>query len=67
VPLDPAALQPQLDAIAEQLAECRAAAATAAEGDPTALTELSETVDAMAGAVARLKAAVSAPALGDPP
>jgi hypothetical protein len=61
--VEPALIERQLDAIAAHLAECRAAAATAAEGDPSALTELSREVDAMAAEIARLKAAVGAPTL----
>lgn len=57
------AIEPILDAIGAHLAECRAAAATVADGDAAALTELSGEVDAMAEAVARLKAAVATPDL----
>ncbi len=53
-----------LDAIAATVEECRAATATAAEGDPDALRELAAEVDSMAERVARLKASVSAPAFG---
>jgi hypothetical protein len=63
--LEPGAIERSLDGIAAHVEECRAAAATAADGDPSALTELSREVDAMAAEIAQLKAAVSAPTLGD--
>jgi hypothetical protein len=50
-------IRERLDAIAAHLAECRAAAETMAEGDPSAAAELSAEVDAMAAEVAALKAA----------
>ena len=45
-----------LDRIEEQLKEARAIAATAAEGDPTALDELTGPIEEMATAVAALRA-----------
>jgi hypothetical protein len=45
-----------LDRIDEQLKEARAIAATAAEGDPTALDELTGPIEEMATAVAALRA-----------
>jgi hypothetical protein len=60
---EPDAITAKLDAIEARLAECRAAVDVAAEGDPDALTQLSEEVDAMARDVAELKAAVSGPGL----
>jgi hypothetical protein len=45
-----------LDRIDEQLQEARAIADTAAEGDPTALDELTGPIEAMAVAIAALRA-----------
>jgi hypothetical protein len=45
-----------LDQIEEQVKEARAIAATAAEGDPTALDELTGPIEEMATAVAALRA-----------
>ena len=45
-----------LDRIEEQLKEARAIAATAAEGDPSALDELPGPIEEMATAVAALRA-----------
>src|SRR5213592_1232810 len=45
-----------LDRIDEQVKEARAIAATAAEGDPTALDELTGPIEEMAVAVAALRA-----------
>jgi hypothetical protein len=45
-----------LDRIDEQVKEARAIAATAAEGDPTALDELTGPIEEMATAVAALRA-----------
>jgi hypothetical protein len=45
-----------LDQIEEQLKEARAIAATAAEGDPSALDELTGPIERMATAVAALRA-----------
>ena len=45
-----------LDRIEEQLKQARAIAATAAEGDPTALDELTGPIEEMATAVAALRA-----------
>ena len=45
-----------LDQIEEQVKEARAIAATAAEGDPTALDELTGPIEQMATAVAALRA-----------
>jgi hypothetical protein len=66
----PAPMQPQdaeieraLAAVQEHVEQCRAALATAREGDASAMEALSDEVDAMAAAVAELKAASSAPAL----
>ena len=66
----PAPMQPQdveiersLAAVEEHVEQCRAALATAREGDASAMEALSAEVDAMAAAVAELKAASSAPAL----
>lgn len=53
-----------LAAIAARVDECRAASATAAEGDPDALGALGEEVDAIASDVAKLKALVTSPTLG---
>jgi hypothetical protein len=45
-----------LDRIDEQVKEARAIAATAAEGDPTALDELTGPIEEMAVAIAALRA-----------
>jgi len=45
-----------LDQIEEQVKEARAIAATAADGDPTALDELTGPIEEMATAVAALRA-----------
>jgi len=45
-----------LDRLEEQLKEARAIAATAAEGDPTALDDLTGPIEEMATAVAALRA-----------
>jgi hypothetical protein len=45
-----------LDQISEQVKEARAIAATAADGDPTALDELTGPIEEMATAVAALRA-----------
>jgi hypothetical protein len=58
-----AEIERYLAAVQEHVEQCRAALATALEGDATAMEALSAEVDAMAGAVAELKAASSAPAL----
>jgi uncharacterized protein Yka (UPF0111/DUF47 family) len=58
-----AEIERYLAAVQEHVEQCRAALATAREGDATAMEALSDEVDAMAGAVAELKAASSAPAL----
>ena len=65
-----ALMQPQdveiersLAAVEEHVEQCRAALATAREGDASAMEALSAEVDAMAEAVAELKAASSAPTL----
>jgi hypothetical protein len=52
-------IQARLDALGRGLEEARAAAATAREGDPTAISELAETVDAMASELAALKSATA--------
>lgn len=52
-----------LAVVQEHVDQCRAALATAREGDATAIEALSSEVDAMAVAVAELKTASSAPAL----
>jgi hypothetical protein len=52
-----------LATVEEHVEQCRAALATAREGDATAIEALSSEVDAMAEAVAALKAASSAPGL----
>ena len=52
-----------LAAVEEHVEQCRAALATAREGDATAIEALSSEVDAMAEAVAELKAASAAPGL----
>lgn len=49
--------------VVDGVEECRAAAATADEGDPDALRALSTEVDLLAERVAQLKALVSTPAL----
>jgi hypothetical protein len=54
----------RLDALARGLEEARAAAATAREGDPGALAELTGTVDAMAAELAALKSATASTRLG---
>ena len=64
--LEPGAIERSLDAIAAHVEECRAAAATVADGDPAALEDLSREIDAMAAQIAELKAAVSGPALDAP-
>jgi type IV pilus biogenesis protein CpaD/CtpE len=46
-----------LDRIDDQVKEARAIAATAAEGDPTALDELTGPIEEMAVAIAALRAA----------
>jgi hypothetical protein len=53
--LDPDLIEQRLAAIDEHVAQCRAAVATAREGDPTALETLGEEVDAMAEVVAELR------------
>lgn len=55
--LDPDDLDRLLDAVTEHVEQCRAAVATAREGDPTALQTLPEELDAMAEAVAELRGA----------
>ena len=53
--LDPDLIEQRLAAIDEHVAQCRAAVATAREGDPTALEALSGEVAAMAEIVAELR------------
>jgi hypothetical protein len=53
--LAPDDLATQLDRIAAQLDEARAAVALIEEGDPSAMSELDGTVDRLAAAVAELK------------
>jgi hypothetical protein len=60
----PEDIQARLDAISGQLDECRAAAATVADGDPDALVDLSRAIDVLAADVAELKASVRPPQLG---
>ena len=48
----------RLDAITEQIEECRAALLVAGEGDPTALEGMPASIDAMAADLAVLRAAV---------
>lgn len=64
--IEPGAIERSLDGIAAHVEECRAAAAIAADGDPSALEDLSREVDAMAAQIAELKAAVSGPTLDTP-
>jgi uncharacterized protein Yka (UPF0111/DUF47 family) len=52
-----------LAAVEEHVEQCRAALATAREGDASAMEALSAEIDAMAEAVAGLKASSTAPAL----
>ena len=54
----------RLAAIEARVAECRAAAQVALEGDPSALVQLDAEVDAMAEDVAALKATTSSSRLG---
>jgi hypothetical protein len=56
-------IERHLASVQEHVDQCRAALATAREGDASALEALSAEVDAMAEAVAELKAASTAPAL----
>jgi hypothetical protein len=60
--MQPQEIERSLATVQEHVDQCRAALATALEGDATALEALSAEVDAMAAAVAELKAA-SSPAL----
>ena len=53
--IDPDLIEQRLAAIDEHVAQCRAAVATAREGDPTALEALSGEVAAMAEVVAELR------------
>ena len=53
--MDPDLIEQRLAAIDEHVAQCRAAVATAREGDPTALEALSGEVAAMAEVVAELR------------
>jgi hypothetical protein len=50
-----------LDRLGRRVEEARAAAETIAEGDPTAMAELSSEVDLMAEDVAALKAMAAGP------
>jgi len=56
-----------LDQIEEQVKEARAIAATAAEGDPTALDELTGPIEQMATAVAALRATTGISRVGADP
>ena len=56
----PDEIERQLAAVQEHVEQCRAALATAREGDPSAMQDLSAEVDAMAAAVAELKATSTA-------
>ncbi|MCW3010105.1 MAG: hypothetical protein JWO90_509 [Solirubrobacterales bacterium] len=51
----------RLDAITEQVEECRAAIQLAEEGDPTALEPMLGAIDTMAEHIAVLRSAVSGP------
>jgi hypothetical protein len=62
--MEPDAIEQQLARIEEHVAQCRAAVATAREGDPTALEALGGEIDAMALAVAELRGHGTAPGLG---
>jgi hypothetical protein len=56
----PEEIERQLAAVQEHVEQCRAALATAREGDATAMQDLAAEVDAMAVAVAELKATSTA-------
>jgi hypothetical protein len=58
--LAPQDLTTQLDRIAAQLDEARAAVALIEEGDASAMQELDGTVDRLAAAVAELKSSTAA-------
>jgi hypothetical protein len=58
---DPVELMSLLDSLGRRVEEARAAAQVIADGDPTALSELSAEVDRMAEDVAALKAATAGP------
>ncbi len=58
--MEPEAIEAQLAKIEEHVAQCRAAVATALEGDATAMEALGEEIDGMAEAVAELRAAGTA-------
>jgi cytochrome c553 len=58
--LQPEEIERQLAAVQEHVEQCRAALATAREGDATAMQDLAAEVDAMAVAVAELKATSTA-------
>jgi hypothetical protein len=61
--MEPEAIETLLARIEEHVAQCRAAVATAQEGDPSALEALGGEVDAMAAAVAELRAHGTVPGL----
>ena len=58
--MEPEAIEAQLARIEEHVAQCRAAVATAQEGDATAMEALGDEIDGMAEAVAELRAAGTA-------
>lgn len=53
--MDPDAIEARLAAVEEHVAQCRAAVASARDGDVTALEALGEEVDALAQTVAELR------------
>lgn len=53
--MDPDAIEARLAAVDEHVAQCRAAVASARDGDVTALEALGEEVDALAQTVAELR------------
>jgi hypothetical protein len=61
--MQPEAIETLLARIEEHVAQCRAAVATAREGDPTALEALGGEIDGMAAAVAELRAQGTVPGL----
>ena len=61
--MEPEAIEARLAAVEEHVAQCRAAVASARDGDVTALEALGEEVDAMAQAVAELRGLSSSPPL----
>jgi hypothetical protein len=62
--MEPEVIEEQLARIEEHVSQCRAAVATARDGDPTALEALKDEIDGMALAVAELRGQGTAPGLG---